>query len=1463
MGRIAEILDSEDWKTKSPLERAIARRDLFRVSLKDNPKFAQAFNAAPQEDKQRLKDSWQQKLQQDFPDAFQADGKSVERDGDAFIITDAKVPVRDVASERVAEMMRPYAQRKGPDAYDSWQRDMQTLAGMPEGVRLAAAHVALERYGDVEQFKTEDGKDVFPSRAEITKRDKTALETAADFAPMAARVGAPIVASIATRGNPRVVAGATALGEVTAQTMENLSGTRRGFSPNEVLLSTAFSMIPAATLGKASGTAKTLAGVGLRSLEGAAQGAGFEALRGLSDEGKVNVEQTGKAALMGAGLGGTFESIARIAPKLAARLAGKSRGEALQTIEDLKAKASGEELASLTEIQKQIEASLNIGAETKPASEAAAVLASENPPVIKPAKESALAMDQALSERELRAGDFEKAKAEAGTVAALEDLKANQLDGTEAAPSVADQPEQMPKLSPQAQRVFNEYGFINPTLARTLGGATAGGVTGAAITPEGDTERERVLNRARNTVIGVVLGAGGGYALGRRFTNTNPVASGSVLAEVDKHLAPVNGPSFMEKIKALPNDFRAAITTKFAPLDPLQAGVYANDPNAEKALGSLKMSRRFEQLAGIGGMATEDLRSFRQNVVKPLNGQYDDFDRLLFLKRTGQRLQWNVDLAAEKARIANLPPAARTPDEIALLARDQDKSVGKWDLAKVDQGLAELEKRLGSKRFAELDQLAAGPLQQELDHALRLQVESGRLSQEAYDRIKAQNDFYAPFRVLKTLEGVETGLIPAGIDTRKQVSKAIDGIHDEFFKIVSPLSVAHEYIWRARELAEKNRKMLELAKLAEFDATGEFVRKLRDTDSPQAGKEAVNYFENGQGFRLEVDPKVHAVIKGLSTTQSSLIGEFFKRVLTVPRAMLRTGATTANAGFQAANMLADQHRFATVSKYGLNLDDAKSLGLQWGVDFVHSFYTAMFRSGENASELYRAFQASGAAGSTIQEALSNYHLDRAKGVTGAMGTIERNTLGRIEDFAKALEETTKLLGFKRGLKEAGLTVEMLRNNPEGYRRKLEEIVTEVRNYAGSPDFSRQGSLVSNYGLNMLFMFFNARLQGFAADMGRLKGRDGAREAGLTALRAGATIGVPAVGLWYLNQRPENVEDYKARPEYERKNYFLIPRYDEKGPLYATNDKGEKVREYWRIPKRELGHILGNLTETALTFAQERDPAAVAAYGMDFLETASPVNISGKNPTERLTSVASSSNPVLKTPIEIGFNVDTFRNRPLLSPKQEMLSPINQYNPTTPQVYRDVAAMVPQYLAEPFGSPIKLKQIVDNFTGGAASQFDRRFVAEGRDSFTNAVAANPVGRRFVGTLRPDHSQEFSRIKEMKTESADKSFTLSEKAGEIIRMARKGDTTYLKELENDPRLVEAVAKKLDEEASPETDVDNAAKSLPVRDGTRGRWVTERLQALPPEKRDAELERLISVGVVTEEVLQSILAQDVSNN
>lgn len=781
-----------------------------------------------------------------------------------------------------------------------------------------------------------------------------------------------------------------------------------------------------------------------------------------------------------------------------------------------------------------------------------------------------------------------------------------------------------------------------------------------------------------------------------------------------------------------------ALVAEFTPLRELEAKLYGKED-----IPLVNMARKFEQVAGAPAKAQADVIDFRRAVVDPIRKHADDFNSYLFLKRVEDRL-------------------SRDPER---------KKVADWSIEKARTGLDELKAKVGDETYKQLE-AAGDAYQKEMDKALRLQVESGRMSEDLYEQIVNSRDFYAPFKVLRHIEESEflkgTG---RRVATTQDLTKKIAGIEKEDFQLGNILQASAEQIVRSRILAEKNLKMLELDRLADLDPKGDLIRRVeKDDERPKQGYQFVRLLKDGKEKILEVEDVVADAVQGLNPKQASLLSQ----VMAMARRPLQLGATSANAGFQAVNLFfADLPRQALVSRYGVK--SAKDL-YQFPLDWTYSLLSSIKGNFGKPNQLYMDWLRSGAANSTVQRELTPEAFRPTLGIAKpGVKNLASSALNSVAKFSNAIEETSKILGLKRGMKAE----QIAKMSPAERQQAMEKIAAEVRNYSGSPDFARRGSETRE--LNLLFMFFNARLQGITSDLTRLAGKTGKKEGAVAWARLGTAIGIPTTLLALLNNSDEYKEDYAKIPDWEKKSYWMIPR-----DSYFTNDDGEQIRDYWRIPKRELGQLFGNTIESAVEFAYKRDPKTAKQWSIDMLENLSPINLQGKTMGERAESAFSGLNPALKLPAEAIMNRDTFRHRDIVPEYMRKAKPSEQYRESTPRPYR----MAGKALGV---SPLQLEHAVEGATGSAVSQFNIRPQPEGRSQ----LAGYPIARRFFrsGSVAKDES-----LDQAQQDVATKQLERRRARQEAIKKYRAGQISKeeLDRLESEDVLTESDVKRVEKEA-----------------------------------------------------------------
>lgn len=861
--------------------------------------------------------------------------------------------------------------------------------------------------------------------------------------------------------------------------------------------------------------------------------------------------------------------------------------------------------------------------------------------------------------------------------------------------------------------------------------------------------------------------------------------------------------TFKEKIKEVPGEFVRKIVSRFSPLSKYEKKIMGPEkPN-------ISMSKKFEQVAGAAGKAEADLRQFENDIITPIKDKYDDFNTYLALKRSEDRLLTDAQL----------------------------RKVGSYTLDDIKSGLAHMEQKLGPdvmNRFTE----TAAKYQETMDRMLRMQVDAGRISEKAYSAIKESNNFYAPFAVMKYID--EGGQILGGsnIATTEQIVKAIKGIEDEAFELKDILQTSAEKIYKANILAAKNKAMQALADLAAKDVKNEFFKEVPLGKAASKDKEIVTYFKNGIEKALEMPADVAKSIKGMNAKEADVLG----KAMNTTYSIMRTGATSANLGFSIVNLITDSMSTALISKYGINgIKD----GLMFPVQFVDSLLTAFagnFKVGKGRlMNEYIDYLKSGAANSTVAQSLRPEAFKTTVGVKRS-----KNVLDNVSKFANAMEETGKILGLKRGK-----IFENLKDlNPAERAQALERIVTEVRNYGGSPDFAKRGDAANT--LNMLVPFFNARLQGTARDLSRLFGKDGAKEAVKSWSRIGAAVGVPTAGLMAVNLSDENFDDYMQINTTERANYWMIPTGN-----YFTDSSGNKVRDYYRFPKRGVMKPFANLIEGALMFAKEKDPKAFAQMGSELASYISPINVEGKNPEEVIMSVASSANPLLKVPAEYGFNKNFFFKSDTVPRSLQQAEPREQYRASTPGVYKEIGKLLNI-------SPLKLEQAVNGLTGGFTSQFTVGKPEEGRSPLTEF----PVAKRFVRSSSISSEDFQSEIDKSLKNQTTKSVVTKRKAQELnekLKSLPKAEANAIAKAlqQTDPDIYEKLKDIVEEEKLGLTYKDKQIKMLNVTNGERARFIHSQAMKLKTrEERNAYIKELREKKVISDTVfnqLKQLAAQE----
>lgn len=295
----------------------------------------------------------------------------------------------------------------------------------------------------------------------------------------------------------------------------------------------------------------------------------------------------------------------------------------------------------------------------------------------------------------------------------------------------------------------------------------------------------------------------------------------------------------------------------------------------------------------------------------------------------------------------------------------------------------------------------------------------------------------------------------------------------------------------------------------------------------------------------------------------------------------------------------------------------------------------------------------------------------------------------LRNFNDALENTNRLKEYRRSYDKIMTKFRDEYDGPEERLADDEEAHTEAKRRASlragyrarnvTIDFARKGKWSEQ--ANRYVPFFNAALQGW--DRAKVTLQNNPRRAMEFVT---ATQIIPAIAVAMMNTG----NPYYEEKGLEKDQYFLIPKS-------GSQDKNGHATSFWRIPKTHIyGPLFASPIERFVNYAVKE--GHIDKSNFDFGEAASgfgrrlmrgqedqlaesigsqfPININtllfGEGDKKVLELAATFAPQALLTPIELGFNYSTFRDRPISPARAEGLEGQLVYSPNTSKVAREIA-----------------------------------------------------------------------------------------------------------------------------------------------------------------------------------------------
>jgi hypothetical protein len=640
----------------------------------------------------------------------------------------------------------------------------------------------------------------------------------------------------------------------------------------------------------------------------------------------------------------------------------------------------------------------------------------------------------------------------------------------------------------------------------------------------------------------------------------------------------------------------------------------------------------------------------------------------------GRRRQFEAYLVA--LRVDELYTQANTVDPVTgQKLRELSKVHDPWGGAlgiTWDQARATVT-RYKSPSF---DQAAAGVHRWSraiIDHWMR---SSGAFDDAQLDALLKLNQLYVPLNVVMD----ETAATPMGgggglVDRNPRFHRIVGSGR----RRLPPLAQLVRNTMRMVESVEGNRAAIKFfEKLRKSKASGiladKVARPLRGTTAtleeikkvmiaagvpkswvtphPVTGKTAIDLDAAFTIFRptkhnpaemevaLKMRGKVHvwqvhvpALYEAVTANYRPATNNLILRMLTIAKNVMRAGFTLP-LEFTLGNMQRDAFTAAQQSRYGWN-----------PLDFFRGLKHAL-----TEDKVMQLFEQAKAGQATKVDMVTDQtgHVIRDLGKSKRRRVLEAaiepwRWLEVLEAISRAVEHGTRVGEFQKALKREGVTEEGLA------RAALAARDVTV-------DFHRGGTWSREIG--QWRAFFGAALQGPDVLIRNFKNRPWEM-----LLRALLGITLPSLILHYLSR---DNPDYQERTT-ERQLYWLIP-----------IGWPKTTRSWLRIRKpHELGVVFSNLAESVLESGLAKDPAMMRSWI--------------PNKTAAFDMLVDLLPTAIVPAMEVGFNYDTFRNRPIVADADQHVEPELQYNRYTSETAK--------ILAKALGwSPAKVDHLIYGYLG---------------------------------------------------------------------------------------------------------------------------------------------------------------------
>ena len=431
-------------------------------------------------------------------------------------------------------------------------------------------------------------------------------------------------------------------------------------------------------------------------------------------------------------------------------------------------------------------------------------------------------------------------------------------------------------------------------------------------------------------------------------------------------------------------------------------------------------------------------------------------------------------------------------------------------------------------------------------------VDTGVMSQDAYNAMRGKNQRYVPFQ--RVMDEVDKGLgisKQAGSVASQNVIKGIKGSNRD---IVDPIQSIVENTYKTVALGRRNAVARTLVSLKDSLPEG----TIKPLEGEVGNKSVISVFEDGVNKKYEVPQEVADAAKGMDEEQLSAVVKLFQPITSA----FRTTATGANPEFFLPNVTRDLQS-AFVNK-GLN-----------PLMFAKGMASYLKRD-----QLFQDFLKAG--GQTSRVSLDRPSIVRRASELTATGGVSWETLKHPVELLGRLGEV-----FEQPTRIALFSKELNKLKRQGVPDNEALVRAAEAAQEGTTNFARRGSKTAN--VNVLYAFLNARVQG-VDQLARSFKKDPAG----TAFRAALVSQAPALALYAWNREHPEYFDDRYVSKYDKRNNFIVM-------LPGGN--------YLKVPKGDVGK-LANPTEEFLAYLDGRPDVDAKGALKEALLAFSPIQNTG-------------------------------------------------------------------------------------------------------------------------------------------------------------------------------------------------------------------------------------------------------------